>query len=210
MSESVGSICKAASTHIRVTCSGSSFFRDHDSKPRPQGDVLRHFGGGSAQPLAVDSLDRAGELEKSWYLCRRVVTDGSLFDAMCAATLTMTEAILDVPEGDRWPDNVHLEPQWVSALSAVPHERLRQHLLAFCVTQETSRWLGKHRSEELLWLGAIPLRGGDLVAPSRAQPPAMAASFAGCSLLDLSRVVKRKWPAGSNSDQNNRKGKVGR
>jgi hypothetical protein len=71
----------------------------------------------------------------------RVQTDGSLFDALRAATWTMNGPDFLDPLGDvkleqlRWPpaERIVVEPRWDEALRAVRHDDLRDHLRRLCL-----------------------------------------------------------------------------
>ena len=108
-------------------------------------------------------------LELCWYACRRVVSDGSLVDAMAAATLSAS-----VPDGmlSRWlhgdaADKIRFEPRWEHALRVIEDEAVREHLLMSCVDLQTARWAGswidpRHKAD--VWLEPLTRRGGEILA----------------------------------------------
>ncbi len=74
---------------------------------------------------------------------RRVVTDGSLFNAMQTATYTMggEDSMLtaDLIED---PDLVEVKEEWKQLLQEVENEKLQYHLLLLCQTHQASRCVG--------------------------------------------------------------------
>ncbi|MEU8660063.1 hypothetical protein [Actinoplanes philippinensis] len=70
----------------------------------------------------------------------RIHTDGSLYDAMRAATATMTGPGEIFETGP-----VHgVEPRWEQALAALPDTDLREHLSNLCRDEQTARSDGAH------------------------------------------------------------------
>jgi hypothetical protein len=113
-------------------------------------------------------LDLDDMLELCWYACRRAVSDGSLLDAMAAATLSAS-----APNGllsraqHALGDDIRFEPRWEHALRGITNEEVREHLLMSCVDLQTSRWAGswidpKHKAD--VWLEPIVKRGGEILA----------------------------------------------
>ncbi|WP_238007962.1 hypothetical protein KZZ52_30630 [Dactylosporangium sp. AC04546] len=77
------------------------------------------------------------ELAAAGYLpvVHRVVTDGTLLDAMKAATWTMSAPDGLVP----LPRRAVVEPRWAGALSGVGDAALREHLMTLCLTPHWAR-----------------------------------------------------------------------
>ena len=114
-------------------------------------------------------LDLAEVLRVCWYACRRAVTDGTLIDAMSAATLSTSAPhwLLSRAQYDAMADNIRFEPRWENALKPVVDPALREHLLMSCVDLRTSRWAGswfdpKRKTD--VWLEPVTRRGGEILA----------------------------------------------
>ncbi|MEU0486709.1 hypothetical protein ABZ260_47040 [Streptosporangium sp. NPDC006013] len=89
--------------------------------------------GADLAPLLVrHELDLAGpEWSDKWYVCYpRIVSDGTLFDAMRVAV-----GIGHGPES-LLPFEAEATEEWQEALAAVTHPRLRAHLSFFCTDGE--------------------------------------------------------------------------
>lgn len=121
-----------------------------------------------AQIVDAGALELADVLGPCWYACRRAVTDGSLGDAMAAATLSQSlpSGMLSRAQYENG-DEIRFEPRWEHALRDVSDEALREHLLMSCVDLQTSRWAGswfdpKHKTD--VWLEPIVKRGGVILA----------------------------------------------
>lgn len=121
-----------------------------------------------AQRVERSKLDLAEVLDLCWYACRRAVTDGTLVDAMAAATLSasMPAGMLSRAQFENG-DDIRFEPRWEHALRGITDEALREHLLMSCVDLQTSRWAGswidpKHKAD--VWLEPVVKRGGEILA----------------------------------------------
>lgn len=147
----------------------------HDLDDAPEDLVAAlqaHHHALSGEELArvVDAagLALADVLQACWYACRRAVTDGSLADAMAAATLSQSlpAGMLSRAQHDN-ADEIRFEPRWEHALREVGDEALREHLLMSCVDLQTARWAGswfdpKHKPD--VWLEPVVKRGGTILA----------------------------------------------
>jgi hypothetical protein len=107
-------------------------------------------------------------IDPCWYACRRAVTDGSLGDAMAAATLSASvpAGMLSRAQFDNG-DEIRFEPRWEHALRGIKDEALREHLLMSCVDLQTARWAGswldpKHKAD--VWLEPVVKRGGKILS----------------------------------------------
>jgi hypothetical protein len=107
-------------------------------------------------------------LAPCWYACRRAVTDGSLLDAMAAATLSasLPAGMLSRASHENG-DDIRFEPRWEHALRGITDEALREHLLMSCVDLQTARWAGawldpKHKAD--VWLEPVVKRGGQILS----------------------------------------------
>ena len=121
-----------------------------------------------AQLVDRNSLPLADVLEPCWYACRRAVSDGTLADAMAAATLSSSApaGMLSREQYDNM-ENIRFEPRWEHALRGIKDEAVREHLLMSCVDLQTSRWAGswidpKHKAD--VWLEPVLKRGGQILA----------------------------------------------
>lgn len=104
-----------------------------------------------------------------WFVCRRAVTDGTLVDAMAAATLSTGAPhwLLSRGQYDAMADKIRFDPRWENALKPVANPALREHLLMSCVDVQTARWAGawfdpKHKPD--VWLEPVTRRGGEVLA----------------------------------------------
>jgi hypothetical protein len=107
-------------------------------------------------------------LAPCWYACRRAVSDGSLLDAMAAATLSasLPAGMLSRAQFEAG-DEIRFEPRWEHALRGITNEALREHLLMSCVDLQTARWAGswldpKHKPD--VWLEPVVKRGGQILS----------------------------------------------
>jgi len=114
-------------------------------------------------------LDFAAALRLCWYACRRAVTDGTLFDAMSAATLSTSAPhwLASRAQYDAMADKIRFEPRWENAFKPIVDPALREHLLMSCVDLRTSRWAGswfdpKRKTD--VWLEPVTRRGGEILA----------------------------------------------
>jgi len=114
-------------------------------------------------------LELAEVLAACWYACRRAVTDGTLLDAMDAATLSTAAPhwLMSRAQFDAMADRIRFEPRWETALAVIEDAPLREHLLMSCVDLQTSRWAGswfdpKHKPD--VWLEPVTHRGGEILA----------------------------------------------
>ena len=105
----------------------------------------------------------------AWYICRRAVTDGTLLDAMHAATLSskLPLGIQSRSEYGEDADKIRFEPRWEHALRVIEDPVLREHLLMSCCDVQTARWAGawldpKHKVD--VWLEPVTKRGGEIIA----------------------------------------------
>ncbi|MGX2992967.1 hypothetical protein JNUCC64_01525 [Streptomyces sp. JNUCC 64] len=110
-----------------------------DAVAHPARDSRRAVSGADLARVFAehgDSLDEVDEDELLMAgLLLRVDTDGTLFDAMRAATWTTGG-----PEGlVPLPPEAEVEPRWDAALSRVPGARLRDHLRLLCLTDHWAR-----------------------------------------------------------------------
>jgi hypothetical protein len=121
-----------------------------------------------AQLCDRNELDLDDMLQLCWYACRRAVTDGSLLDAIAAATLSQS-----APRGllsratYALGEDIRFEPRWEHALRGITDPVIREHLLMSCVDLQTSRWAGswfdpKHKAD--VWLEPVVKRGGEILA----------------------------------------------
>ena len=150
-------------------------FDKHDWPDAPDELVAalqaRHYAlsGEELAKLAQDEeLELREVLEPCWYACRRAVSDGSLVDAMAAATLSASApaGLLSREQYDN-ADDIRFEPRWEHALRGITDDALREHLLMSCVDLQTSRWAGswidpKHKAD--VWLEPVLKRGGQILA----------------------------------------------
>ena len=73
----------------------------------------------------------------------RVDTDGSLFDAIQAATFTKNSAqLIDLESYGVEKDDIIIDQKWKDALLQIKDPKLRAHFSLFCVTAETARYAG--------------------------------------------------------------------
>lgn len=121
-----------------------------------------------AQVIDREQLDLAATLAPCWFACRRAVTDGSLSDAMAAATLSASApaGLLARAQYDDG-DTIRFEPRWEHALRDIADDAVREHLLMSCVDLQTSRsagsWFDPRRKPDV-WLEPPVKRGGEIVA----------------------------------------------
>ncbi len=99
------------------------------------GDMRGLFGAALGALLKELALDPAEIEGVCMPLNARLVTDGTLADAMRAATWTM-----NAPEG-LWAfgPRCTVEPRWEKALAAVRDPALRDHLRMLCLTAHSAR-----------------------------------------------------------------------
>jgi len=147
----------------------------HDLQDAPEALVAalqaRHYalrGEQLAQLVDREQLELDAVLEPCWYACRRAVSDGSLVDAMAAATLSASapSGLLSRDHYDNGED-IRFEPRWEHALRGIKDAALREHLLMSCVDLQTSRWAGswldpKHKPD--VWLEPVLKRGGQILS----------------------------------------------
>lgn len=159
-----------------VDYSRSLFVYDkHDLPDAPDALVIalqaHHYaltGDELAQLVERNDLDLAEVLAPCWYICRRAVTDGSLVDAMAAATLSQSYPAGMLSRGAyEAAAEIRFEPRWEHALRGITSETLREHLLMSCVDLQTARWVGswidpKHKPD--VWLEPVVKRGGEILA----------------------------------------------
>ncbi|HEY5950067.1 MAG TPA: hypothetical protein VIV40_31445, partial [Kofleriaceae bacterium] len=135
-------------------------------------DLQRHqyalTGEELARVVERNQLELDDVLATCWYACRRAVTDGSLVDAMAAATLSASvpAGMLSRAQFDNG-DDIRFEPRWEHALRVIRDETLREHLLMSCVDLQTARWAGawldpKHKPD--VWLEPVVRRGGEILS----------------------------------------------
>lgn len=99
----------------------------------------------------VDLADqRCDKLGLDLNVLFRVATDGTLVDAMRAATFTMGGPEYLVPaHGAAHFDKA--EAKWEEALAAVPHPGLRDHLRRLCIDNDDNDSVGGLCCEDLWW-----------------------------------------------------------
>jgi len=159
-----------------VDYSRSLFVYDkHDLQDAPESLVAslqaaHHALTGEELAQLVDrkALALGDVLAPCWYVCRRAVTDGTLVDAMAAATLSarFPDGLLSRGHYEA-ADEIRFEPRWEHALRGIKSEALREHLLMSCVDLQTARWVGswldpKHKPDR--WLEPVLTRGGEILA----------------------------------------------
>jgi hypothetical protein len=121
-----------------------------------------------AQLIDREALELRDVMEPCWYACRRAVSDGSLLDAMAAATLSASApAGLLSREQYENPETIRFEPRWEHALRVITSDEAREHLLMSCVDLQTARFVGswldpKHKAD--VWLEPVLKRGGEILA----------------------------------------------
>ncbi|MET8828031.1 hypothetical protein ABZX40_21485 [Streptomyces sp. NPDC004610] len=132
------------------------------------GQVLVH--GAELGPLlsrhGVDLTDERSEKLNCWLgVLLRVATDGTLTDAMRAATFTERgpEQLVSVAD---MRHSVSVAEPWEERLGAVTHPALRDHLRMLCVTANDARSEGGHYVGTDYWPGpdALEAVGCSLVA----------------------------------------------
>ncbi|MEU1179913.1 hypothetical protein ABZ464_20090 [Streptomyces sp. NPDC005820] len=107
------------------------------------GPLLRRHG--------VDPADSGCKKLNIWLtVLLRVATDGTLTDAMRAATFTARGPGHLTPF-DQEDHGVTAEPRWEEALTAIPHPGLRDHLRMLCLDEEDARDGGAHYSGGDRW-----------------------------------------------------------
>ena len=104
-----------------------------------------------------------------WYTIWRAVTDGTLFDAMAAATCSASAPrwLLKRDDARDLAEDVAVDPVWELLLADVEDVALREHLAMSCVTAETCRFFGSYfHGDGYLphWLAPVAERGRELVA----------------------------------------------
>jgi hypothetical protein len=121
-----------------------------------------------AQLVEREELELRDVLAPCWYACRRAVTDGSLVDAMAAATLSASapSGLLSREQYEN-AESLRFEPRWEHALRVIENDEAREHLLMACVDLQTARWAGswldpKHKPD--VWLEPVVKRGGEILA----------------------------------------------
>lgn len=95
----------------------------------------------------------------------RIATDGTLFDALRAATFTHLGpgSLLPMGGADGWVEKA--DPRWEEALAAVQPEALRDHLRFHCVTAFDARGSGALYLESEEWPPtSIELPDAELIA----------------------------------------------
>jgi hypothetical protein len=103
--------------------------------------ITDHLSGPAVTGVELDRAATAAgvdlsELEDEYVtVLHRVVTDGSLYDAMLAATWTMS-----APDGLVRPSRrAEVEPSWREAFEPITDAALREHLWAQCLTPQWAR-----------------------------------------------------------------------
>ena len=150
-------------------------FDKHDLPNAPSALVAalqaRHYaltGEELAQIAERERMPLPDVLAPCWYVCRRAVTDGSLVDAMAAATLSQSAPDGMLSRGHyEAADEIRFEPRWEHALRGIKSEAVREHLLMSCVDLQTARWVGswldpKHKPDR--WLEPVLHRGGEILS----------------------------------------------
>ncbi|GAA1640508.1 hypothetical protein [Actinoplanes couchii] len=128
------------SSHVWPVDLGRSMFLIEADVPK----LLRSRSGAKVGRVLAEEGLTAADLEDEWARIElRVHTDGTLFDAMRAATWTMG----DPPQLTGFdPDGIGLrvKPKWEKRLAAVPHTGLRDHLRMLCLDAHSARGDGAH------------------------------------------------------------------
>jgi hypothetical protein len=129
------------------------------------------YTGSDLIALAADSgVEVTDLLGACWYIARRAVTDGSLFDAMAAATCSSSTPSRLLARTDTDPTmrpSIVIEPSWESKLAAIDDPTLREHFEMSCVDAETGRWFGSYLPpvpRVANQLKPVAARGRELVA----------------------------------------------